>query len=309
MEAVAVAVNPNPDRITDASWWFMEQLLGLAPGTVNGGIYAIKPGYHNTRNNLRAHPAWRNDYSIRLPADRRGPGDKAAGYDWTFPDAQAGDYRRIRMYGDRVRRAFQQRDPRLSGWREVMIQADADAPPEGYDFVTWTTRTPEPAHRWHGHFSELRENLESYPTKQAMLSILDGRSLAEWRATMGVAYRIQSTDPKYNGRYYLSNHVNRRGPIRTPGNIVRPARAGTVEVVLTDAMRRSVSASITWEQYLDAVAGPPMVFSGQTRSVFSTVVAAVADEGDDSEDSERSEDSEDSGHSEVAAQETELQPE
>jgi hypothetical protein len=64
-----------------------------------------------------------------------------------------------------------------------------------------------------------------------------------------------------------------------------------------------------------------MVFSGQTRSVFSTVVAAVADEGDDSEDSEhtgdseRSEDSEHSGnsehsgHSEVAAQETELQPE
>ena len=37
-----MAVNPNPSRITDASWWFMEQLLLLQPGSRNGGIFANK---------------------------------------------------------------------------------------------------------------------------------------------------------------------------------------------------------------------------------------------------------------------------
>ena len=45
-----MATNPNPSRITDASWWLMEQLLALQPGTANGGIYANRSGYHNTRS-------------------------------------------------------------------------------------------------------------------------------------------------------------------------------------------------------------------------------------------------------------------
>lgn len=73
---------------------------------------------------------------------------------------------------------------------------------------------------------------------------------------VSVSYKIESTDGTYNGRYYLSNGVNRRGPIRHPKHILQPARAGATEVVLTDAMRLSVSDAITWEQYLDAVAGP-----------------------------------------------------
>jgi hypothetical protein len=86
--------------------------------------------------------------------------------------------------------------------------------------------------------------------------------LTEEDLDVAVSYKIDSADPNYNGRYYLSNGVNRRGPIRQPKHILIPARAGATEVVLTDAMRTSVSAGLTWEQYLDAVAGPPVTAGG-----------------------------------------------
>lgn len=90
-------------------------------------------------------------------------------------------------------------------------------------------------------------------------------STAPWviseEVDMAVAYRIESAEPEFNGRFFISNGVNRRGPIRQPQNILTPARAGAVEVVLTDAMRNSVSGNLTWPQYLDAVAGPELVIS------------------------------------------------
>ncbi len=84
-----MASNPNPARITDAMWWLWEQLHALEPrdGAL-GGIYANKPGYHNTRNANKA-----TNYSVRDAVDKRGPGDKAAAIDWTFRSAQRGDYR------------------------------------------------------------------------------------------------------------------------------------------------------------------------------------------------------------------------
>ena len=171
-----MAANPNPARITAAQWWFIEQLQALEPtDTVFAGAWGnFKPGYHCDRNTLLANPAWRNDYSIRLPADKRGPGQYGAANDWTFKSAQRGDFTNISKYGGRIARAFALRDPRLSGWREVLIQADMDKPPEGFDFQTWTTRVPDITHEWHGHFSELRENVESFDNKRAMLSVLRG---------------------------------------------------------------------------------------------------------------------------------------
>jgi hypothetical protein len=253
--------NPDPGHITDEMWWFSQQLLALEPGTQFGGIFAPKAGYHNTRANLQTRPEWRGDYSIQLPADRRGPSDKSAAMDWTFPDAQAGNYERIRTYGARIADAFRRRDPRLTGWREVLIQADTDAPPEGFDFVTWTTRTPDDTHRWHGHFSCLREFVPSMKVMQGMLSVLGWKQPEE--GDMATAYLIESADPKYNGRYYLSTGVHRRGPIRATHNIIFPALASVPggkdsAVKLTDAMRTSVSGGLDWEQYLDAVAGPEL---------------------------------------------------
>src|SRR5512139_263740 len=151
-----MAANPNPAHITDASWWLMEQLIALAPDdTVNSGIYGDwKPGYHNSRRNLLANPEWRNDYSIQLAADKLGPDDKGAAYDWTFKSAQRGDYSRILVFGDRIEAAFNARDPRLAGWREVLIQADPDDQAEGFDFQGWYRRTPDNSHTWHMHASE-----------------------------------------------------------------------------------------------------------------------------------------------------------
>jgi hypothetical protein len=89
-------------------------------------------------------------------------------------------------------------------------------------------------------------------------------STAPWvirEGDVAVAYRVQSVDAKYNGRVWLSNGINRRGPIRAKGVIEGPALTGAVEVLLTDAMRLAVNVDTTWEEYLDAVAGKELVVS------------------------------------------------
>lgn len=175
-----MGTNPNPGRITDASWWFMGELLALEPGTRSGGIYADKPGYHGSRDDNDP-----DDYSVREPEDKLGPPDKGAGYDWIFPDAQKGDYRRFAVYGRRVREAFDRRDPRLDGWREYLGQTDLDTAPEGLDFRHRTTRVPDGSHSWHAHLSEDRGLVADYQNKRAMLSVLRGESLEQYLSTLG----------------------------------------------------------------------------------------------------------------------------
>lgn len=179
-----MAANPNPARISAAMWEFIEALEALEPADTEyaGSWGDWKPGYHADRNTLLKNPAWRNDYSIRLPADKLGPGAMGAANDWTFRSAQAGNFTNIRKYGDRVRKAFLTRDPRLHGWREVLCQGDSDAAADGYDFVSWTERTPDSTHTWHFHFSKLRQFIEDRDSYQAMLSILRGETLAQWQA-------------------------------------------------------------------------------------------------------------------------------
>jgi len=176
-----LASNPDPSRITAALWYFVESCLAMQPGTEYGGTFADKPGYHNTRNNL-FNQGRTNDYSVRLAADRAGPGDKTAAFDWTFPDAQNGNYGTIIRYGERVRNAYWGRDPRLYGWREVLIQADWDGNAEGFDFTSWSERTPDSSHLWHGHFSCLRQYLNDTTAMNGMLSILWGETWDTWQS-------------------------------------------------------------------------------------------------------------------------------
>lgn len=176
-------------RITTASAFFMNELVKLEPGTEESGIYANKPGYHNTRAGNIALDKVDNssvpDYSIRLPLDLQGPDDKAAAYDWTHEKAHSGNYASMAKYGARLGAAFKAKDPRLFGWREALGQTDTDATPEGLDFVYWTTRTPDGTHSWHWHFSELRAFVESMINKLCMLSVLRGESLADYLARGG----------------------------------------------------------------------------------------------------------------------------
>jgi hypothetical protein len=175
--------NPDPARITDAMWWLWQQLQALEPSSKLGGIYANKPGYHNARHNL---PLW--DYSVcDDPPDQGGPGDKAAAIDWTFPDAQSGDYSTIALYTKRLLLSAQDPDdPRLNGWREFFGNADDDAYVEGWDCRYGCASTSDPSHLWHIHASENRDQTESMANKEAFLSVVRGETVDQWR--YGVAW-------------------------------------------------------------------------------------------------------------------------
>lgn len=158
---------------------FMGELLALEPGTQNGGIFANKSGYHNTRaNHLKYRPS---DYSIQATADKMGPPDVGAAGDWTFPDAQAGRYATISKYMSRIiASAKDPNDPRLNGWREAYGQADGDLAVEGWDFQAGVPVTSDSSHLWHIHFSELRKYADNWDNKLAMLSVLRGETVEQW---------------------------------------------------------------------------------------------------------------------------------
>jgi hypothetical protein len=179
--------NPDPSRITAEHWRFILACRDLEPeDTGDLYPYADKPGYHNSRDEL-LRDGLRSDYSIRLAADKAGPGWATAAWDWISKSAQRGDRRIINRYGGRVRDAYNRRDARLKGWREVLTQVDAGRP-EGFNFDFggegggWYTRTPDDSHDWHHHLSKLRAYLADWPTYAGMLSIFAGEPLADWQA-------------------------------------------------------------------------------------------------------------------------------
>ncbi len=155
---------------------FAGSCLALSPGSQHGGIEPGDPnqgGYHNSRDKLNALGKT-GDYSLRYPWDKRGNSSRARAFDWTFPDAQRGNYSTIRRFMTRIKEAFDRRDPRLTGWREALGQQDADANPEGFDFAAWSTRTPDMSHMWHIHFSIMNEFVDDVWPYTNMLSILRG---------------------------------------------------------------------------------------------------------------------------------------
>jgi hypothetical protein len=190
------------DPITDESQWLMQELLRLESGTQNGGIYANKPGYHNTRAQNDS-----DNYSVRDAEDQGGPSDKAAAYDWTFPEAQgfapasnpdfdaqpaeklvaaAADYSGISKYAKRLLASGRDADdPRMNGWREFYGQADNDGDVEGYDFRYNRDASSDDSHLWHIHLSEDRDKVTSLDNKKALLSVLRGETVEQWRNERG----------------------------------------------------------------------------------------------------------------------------
>lgn len=174
--------NPDPSRITNEMWWLWNQLHALEPSSTLGGIYANKPGYHNARGNLPG-----NDYSVcDDPPDQGGPPDKAAAIDWTFPDAQAGDYSTIAVYTKRlIDSGKDPDDTRLNGWRECYGNADSDSYVEGYDFRYGCDATSDSSHLWHIHLSCNRDQVTSQKNMEALLSVLRGESVSQWMGGTG----------------------------------------------------------------------------------------------------------------------------
>jgi hypothetical protein len=181
--------NPNTSRVPDNLWWLWRRLKELEPSSTLGGIYASKSGYHGTRDENKKR--WPGNYSIREAEDQGGPGDKAAALDWTFPNAQRGDYSTIAKYTKRLLASGKDRnDPRLDGLREFYGQADSDRHVEGWDCRHLVDVTSDATHLWHLHFSFDRGKVASVEGRQVMerlLSVLSGEALAGWRQRTGAA--------------------------------------------------------------------------------------------------------------------------
>lgn len=179
---------PGNIHVTRAQRWLTDQLIDLERRTLISGWYAHKPGYHDTVAHNDARSGVGKDYSARDPQDRRGPRNRTRAWDWTFRDAQVGNFTSFERYGDRFMAAYRAKDPRLSGWREYLgrvstpvIINEESTKRVGIDFRHRYLRIPDSTHDWHVHASESTEYVESFENKWAFLTIAAGWTLAEWR--------------------------------------------------------------------------------------------------------------------------------
>lgn len=164
--------------IEDVLWPGMHK---LAPASQLGGVLARKPGYHNSRDRLPA-----SDYSVgQFAVDRQGPADEGSAIDWTFPDAQRGDYRTIALYSNRLLLAGRRGhngDPRTIYMREFYGQTDNDREVEGWDFTRGRAASSDSSHLWHIHISIHRKYINDKKAMESILSILSGESVNAWIA-------------------------------------------------------------------------------------------------------------------------------
>lgn len=165
-------------------------LHALEPASELGGIYANKRGYHNKRENLPA-----DDYSVgQFAVDRQGPANEAGAIDWTFPDAQHGDYKTINKYSKRLYAARSEGDERTQYIREFFGNIDTDTEVEGWDFSKNRASTSDDSHLWHIHISIHRAYVNNATAMNAIISILKGESLATWQARTQKAHTMIKLD-------------------------------------------------------------------------------------------------------------------
>lgn len=207
-----------------------------------GNVFHTR-GYHRSFNWVRNSAFSTNrTYSVSETSGNRNPPDKnwVSALDVTLPT-------------DLLLPACQRLDQATrSGGLEKVTEwygnMDGDTRVDGYDNIRNVVSSSDVSHLWHVHMSFDRGRVNE--NHSDVFAILTGVDMAE------VYYRIKSADPTYNGKVFVSNRVHRRGPIRSPGSIQKSALAGATEVVLTDDMLHGVSATETWDTYLDAIAGP-----------------------------------------------------
>lgn len=206
--------NPNPTQVTDAEWWLWLRLHELEPHTQLGGIYANKSGFHNTGNANAQH--WPGNYSIHDAVNARGPWwrTKASALDWTFPDAQNGNYATINRYTQRLMTsAHDPHDPRLDLIvYEFFGQSDTDSQVEGYDEYHEEAATSDSSHLWHIHMSFLRSKCGDFWGMWALLTVLMGWTATQWRASLPPTNQGETlmalTDPEQTELLTLTRRIN-----------------------------------------------------------------------------------------------------
>lgn len=193
--------NPNPSRMTDALWWLVCMREALEPSSENGGTFANKPGSHNAGENLRnfGQGNGKTDHSIRDSFNRTGPWwkTKCSAHDWTFPDAQRGDYKTINKYTNRVISSMRDpNDPRPDDvYFYILGQADGDRVVEGYNERDDESQTGDSSHTWHRHDSFRRNIIGSFAHMWKALTIDMGWSVAEWQRSIAPASTPKPTAP------------------------------------------------------------------------------------------------------------------
>lgn len=179
--------NPNPSSITDAVWWMWERCLELEPSVSElGGILAWKSGFHSTGEyNVNNYP---DNYSIRDEPNKTGPWwfKFASALDWTFRNAQSGDYSTISRYTSRlISSGKDSNDPRLDMvLYELFGQADWDSGVEGWNEYRDESASSDSSHLWHIHFSFLRSKCGDMWSMWALYTVLLGWSVAQWQASL-----------------------------------------------------------------------------------------------------------------------------
>jgi len=173
-------------EITDAEWWLWLRLHELEPTSQLGGILAWKSGFHSTGDyNQKKHPG---NYSVRDAPNRTGPlwQWKASALDWTFPEAHKGNYTRIARYTSRlIASGKDTNDPRLDlVLYEAFGQADTDVQVEGWNEFRDVAASSDPSHLFHIHFSFLRSKCGDFWAMWALLTVLMGWTVAQWRASL-----------------------------------------------------------------------------------------------------------------------------
>jgi len=162
----------------DAIEYLWDRLHELEPTSKLGGICAFKPGYHASRKENKAN--WPNDYSIQDSEDQGGDDDWCAAIDWTFPDAQAGNYATINKYSNRLMASGKDmNDDRLNNLREFFGNTDQDVKTEGWDYrYAVSSTSSDNTHAWHIHISFDRKWANDRPTMDRLIIVLQGDDVA-----------------------------------------------------------------------------------------------------------------------------------
>lgn len=182
--------NPRKDNTTDAVWWLRCHLLTLASVSRDGGTYANKKGFHNKGKQVtdNGQGVRSTDYSIRDAVNRTGSWwrNYSSAFDWTFTDAQRGDYKTIDHFTSLLlKSALDPNDPRLDMVLfEFYGQADSDGEVEGYDEFHEKHVSSDPSHLWHLHFSFLRKACGDFWAMWALLTVLMGWDVRRWKDSL-----------------------------------------------------------------------------------------------------------------------------
>jgi hypothetical protein len=267
--------NPNRSRMTDALWWLVCMRELLEPKlSANGGTFADKPGFHNAGERLTDHGPGdsRTDHSIRHAVNRTGPWwrTRTAAHDWTFRDAQAGDYATIRKYTNRLigsMRSLTDLRPDDVYWY-TLGQGDNDAVVEG-----WHERDDEIlsssdlTHLWHRHDSFRRNIVGSFPHMWQALTIDMGWTYAEWQRSVAPQEDDMPTPEEYAAAVWAHRLVDPRstteprgtkpaGDFQRYSDVVNQKTTDDVLRAVGPVLRSIASADHVDEQALAATLAP-----------------------------------------------------